>query len=86
MNDNATYVALRVESDASADLWWAAASQRHDAPAAIAALLGGRTRVEVTRDEAQRALAWAAGIGGWAGAERKPVFVYEPAPLVGSAA
>jgi hypothetical protein len=78
MNHDPTYVALRVEIGAPADPWWTAASQRRDAPAAIAALLGGRTRVEVTRDEADSALAWAAGIAGWTVAERKPVFLYEP--------
>jgi hypothetical protein len=88
MSDNATYAALRIDSGASTGIWWTAASQRHDAPAAIAALLGGRTRVEVTHEEAQSALAWAAGIAGWAGADRKPVFLYEPAsrPLIGSPA
>jgi hypothetical protein len=90
MSHYATYMALRVDSGAPADLWWTAASQRHDAPAAIAALLGGRTRVEVTREEADRALAWAAGIAGWAASEPKPVFLHEPtappAAMAGSAA
>jgi hypothetical protein len=74
-----TYSVLRVRSRASAPAWWSAASERRDAPVAIASLLGGRTRVEVTRDEAVRALAWAAGIAGWAAADPKPVFLHEPA-------
>jgi hypothetical protein len=74
-----TYSVLRVDPRATAPLWWSAASQRRDAPAAITALLGGRTRVEVTREEAVQALAWAAAIGGWPPADPKPVFVHEPA-------
>jgi hypothetical protein len=73
-----TYSALRVRSRASAPAWWRAASERQDAPAAIASLLGGRTRVEVTTDEGLRALEWAAGVAGWAGADPKPVFLHEP--------
>jgi hypothetical protein len=73
-----TYAALRVHGHASGHAWWTAASQRRDVPAAIAPLLAGRMRVEVTRDEAVRALAWAAGVAGWAAAEPKPVFVHEP--------
>jgi hypothetical protein len=88
MSHDATYVALRVDSAAHAELWWTAASLRHDAPAAMAALLGGRMRVEVTREEADRALAWAAAVAGWAGSEPKPVFLHEPmlAAMAGSAA
>jgi hypothetical protein len=74
-----TYSVLRVDSRATAPLWWRAASQRRDAPAAITALLGGRTRVEVTREEAVQALAWAAAIADWPTADPKPVFVHEPA-------
>ena len=73
-----TYAVLRVHGHPSAGAWWTAASQRRDAPAAIAPLLAGRSRVEVTREEAVRALAWAAGIAGWAAAEPKPVFLHEP--------
>jgi hypothetical protein len=78
MNLDATYAALRVDRGAAASVWWASVALRRDAPAPIAALLSGRTRVEVTRDEGQRALAWAAGVAGWAAAEPKPVFLHEP--------
>ena len=79
MSDHVTYSALRVNSRSPALVWWTAASQRRDAPPAITSLLGGRTRVEVTRDEAVQALAWAAGIAGWPAAGPEPVFVHEPA-------
>jgi hypothetical protein len=74
-----TYSALRVNSQSSARGWWTAASGRRDAPPAITSLLGGRTRVEVTRDEAAHALTWAAGIAGWPTAGPTPVFLHEPA-------
>jgi hypothetical protein len=74
-----TYAALRADRRDSDATWWNAASRRRDAPRAIAALVGGRSRVEVTRDEGQRALAWAAEISGWPTAERKPVYLHEPA-------
>ena len=73
-----TYSALRVSSRSSARAWWTAASRRQDAPPAIVSLLGGRTRVEVTRDEAAHALAWAAGIAGWPASGPEPVFLHEP--------
>jgi hypothetical protein len=74
-----TYSALRVSSRSSARVWWTAAARRQDTPHAIASLLGGRKRVEVTRDEAVHALAWAAGISGWPAAGPTPVFLHEPA-------
>ena len=40
------------------------------------ALMRGRTRVELTRDEAGEALEWAGGLDGWADAEPKPLHVY----------
>jgi hypothetical protein len=46
---------------------------------AIAALLAGRARVELSHDEAEQALAWAASVDGWDGADRKPVMQF-PAP------
>jgi hypothetical protein len=74
-----TYAALRVDSRASAPDWWTAASQRRDAPRAIASLLDGRTRVEVPHEEALGALAWAAEIVGWPVDGPKPVFMHQPA-------
>ena len=45
-------------------------------PEAISVLLSGRARVEVSREEAERALEWAAHVEGWASAEAKPLFLY----------
>ena len=75
----ASYCALRVAPGASADAWWSAASARHDAPPAIAALLAGRTRVELSHDEAMQALAWASTVDGWDGSELGSLVLY-PAP------
>ena len=75
------YLALRVCPQASPS-WWDAARGRRDVPAPIAALLKGRDRVEVTPDEAAKALAWASGVVGWATAEPKPVWLYQPAVAI----
>jgi hypothetical protein len=54
---NHTYYALRVRSDAVAPEWWAAAHARGaDAPQPVRALLTGRTRVELSPEEAIRAI------------------------------
>lgn len=74
-----SYVALRISSRASGAAWWEAATRRRDAPAPVAALLRGRSRVEVSADEASRALAWAGALSGWATAEPKPLFLHQPA-------
>jgi hypothetical protein len=42
----------------------------------VLALLRGRTRVEVSVDEAAGALDWASGLDGWADADPKPLFLY----------
>ena len=52
----AAYVALRVCPRADADVWWSAVRRRDDIPYAIAALLGGRARIELTREEATHTL------------------------------
>jgi hypothetical protein len=75
----ASYVALRASPADTAPTWWDAARQRRDAPLPIAALLRGRQRVEVTPDDAARALAWAGSLAGWATADPKPVVLYQPA-------
>jgi hypothetical protein len=36
----------------------------------------GRNRVELTADEADAALGWAAAVDGWAYAEPKPLIVH----------
>ena len=70
------FYALRVCPKATADAWWSAVRVRHDVPPAIVALMRGRTRVELTRDEAGEAMAWAGGLDGWADAQPKPLHVY----------
>ena len=70
------YCALRVCAGSDAHTWWLAVRRRRDVPAAIAALLAGRRRVEVEREEAVRALEWAARVDGWAEAPRKPLCLY----------
>ena len=72
------YLALRRSSDESAPVWWEAARQQHDRPAAVGALIAGRDRVEVTPDEAASVLAWAGALAGWAAADPKPLFLHEP--------
>ena len=76
------YSVLRVCPQATASVWWAAVSRLRDAPAAIAALARGRSRVELTSDDAVAALAWAGAIEGWSTAEPKPVFVHRAAASV----
>jgi hypothetical protein len=41
-------------------------------------LLGGRTRVELSAEEAVRAIHWAAQQDGWDDHELPPLFVYPP--------
>jgi hypothetical protein len=53
-----------------------AVRRRRDVPEAISVLLAGRARVELSCEEAERALEWAGRIDGWAGAETKPLCVY----------
>ena len=71
-----SYYALRASLATSAEAWWSDARTRDDAPAAVLALLRGRTRVEVSVDEAAGALDWASGLDGWADADPKPLFLY----------
>jgi hypothetical protein len=77
--DRSSYYALRASPRAEVGAWWSAVRRRPDAPRAITALLAGRSRVEVSREEAAHALAWAEGVDGWTAADPKPLVVY-PAP------
>lgn len=79
--DADSYCVLRVCPAAAADAFWAELRALDDVPDAIAALRAGRIRVEVSRREAAEALAWAAGVEGWATADPKPLFVYDPARM-----
>jgi hypothetical protein len=76
-----SYYALRVCPDAAASPWWASA--RHagsTAPRAIRAILAGRSRVELTADEAEHVLAWARELPGWDDDSLAPLRVYPAAP------
>ena len=76
-----TYFALRVCLRADAPDWWAAArGAQWSAPPAVRAILGGRTRVEVSADEAREAIAWAAALDGWDADGFNPLWVYPALP------
>ena len=77
-SDVASYCVLRVCARAPAEAFWAALRAQSEVPPAIGVLLAGRIRVELTRQEATEALAWASGISGWDSADPKPLFVYDP--------
>src|SRR4029450_1850361 len=55
---------LRVCPRAAADAFWSALRAEREIPDAIAVLLAGRIRVEITRQEAAEALGSAAGNSG----------------------
>jgi hypothetical protein len=68
--------ALRVCPRAAADRWWASARLAvHLAPPAVRAILTGRSRVEVSAQEAREALEWARGIDGWEADGTAPLYV-----------
>ena len=62
LEDTSTVV-LRLR--ASATVWTSAARTDDDAPPAARALLNGRTRVEISADEARTVFAWARDVPGW---------------------
>jgi hypothetical protein len=73
------YYALRVSSTATAPEWWAAAQQDvRRAPLPVRALLGGRTRVELSAEEAVLAVHWASRLSGWGDDGDHPLIVYPP--------
>jgi hypothetical protein len=78
LSDAASYCVLRVCARAPAEAFWAALRAQSEVPPAIGVLLAGRIRVELTRQEATEALAWASGISGWDSADPKPLFLYDP--------
>ena len=71
-----SYFALRAQTSQDTGAWWAAARRSRDKPPAVAAMLAGRDRVEVTQVEGEQALAWAGGVDGWGSASPKPFFLY----------
>jgi hypothetical protein len=76
---NRSFYALRVCPDAPASAWWRTALENsHSAPRPVQAILGGRTRVELTAEEAVVAIHWAAQQSGWEDHGEHPLFVYPP--------
>ena len=75
-----SYYALRVCPRAHAPRWWASARDAAAAPPAIAAILAGRSRVEVSAEEAVDALAWARKLPGWDDDSVAPLSAYPAAP------
>jgi hypothetical protein len=76
LTDRFSYCVLRVRPDARASEWWHAVRLRRDVPGAILVLAHGRSRVELTRDEAERALQWASSLDGWDASDPKPLQLY----------
>jgi hypothetical protein len=71
-----SYKALRIVRGSGAERWWSAARGSASVPPPLAALLQGRTRIEVSAEEARAALAWAERQDGWADASPKPLLVH----------
>jgi hypothetical protein len=71
-----SYVAVRAHRSRETDGWWAEAARLAPVPPPIAALLAGRTRIELSGREAEAVLAWAATLAGWTDADPKPLRVY----------
>jgi hypothetical protein len=75
-----SYVAIRVVASDGADAWWSAARRSAHVPPALKALFNGRARIEMTAEEADAALSWAATLDGWAAAKPKPLVAYPSVP------
>jgi hypothetical protein len=77
-----SYFALRVCPRAESLDWWLSARRAlHEAPLPMRAILAGRTRVEVSADEAGAVLRWARGLDGWDPNAPAPVWIYPVAPV-----
>jgi hypothetical protein len=76
ITDLMSYTALRIVSGSDAGTWLSAARDSDGVPRPVAALLGGRTRIEVSPEEANAAMAWAATLPGWTDADPKPLLVH----------
>ena len=76
-NFETSYKALRAVRGSDAEPWWWSAARRSSSvPPPLGALLQGRTRIEVSAEEADAALAWAERLDGWAEANPKPLLVH----------
>jgi hypothetical protein len=72
-----SYVALRAHRSPETAAWWAEAGRwSGSVPPPVAALLAGRTRIELSVTEADAALGWAATLRTWADADPKPLHVH----------
>ena len=78
---------LRVGEDAEGTAWWASAIRAlASAPPPVRALLSGRSRVEVSAEEASEVLAWASSLDGWDDSGITPLAAYPAAGAEGGAA
>jgi hypothetical protein len=76
-----TYFALRVCERVHDTTWWESAHRAIDsAPLTIRSILAGRSRVEVTAEEAREALAWARTLDGWDADPHPTLWVYPVEP------
>jgi hypothetical protein len=76
-----SYYALRVCERADASLWWACVRRAlPDVPAPVRAILAGRSRVEISADEAWAVLAWARTLDGWEIGGRTALHIYPLSP------
>ena len=80
MGEPSAHYVVRVRANVDAARWWSAAADADDAPAVIRALLTGRSRVEVSGDEAELVRAWARAIDGWPDDGDEPLSFYPAAP------
>jgi hypothetical protein len=77
-----SYFALRVCPRADSLEWWLSARRAvHGAPPAMRAILAGRSRVELSADEAGAVLRWARRLAGWDTDALAPVWIYPVAPV-----
>jgi hypothetical protein len=77
-----SYLALRTCTRAESPEWWVSARKAaNSAPPAVRAILAGRTRVEVSAEEAIAALKWARSVQGWDPDALAPVWIYPAAPV-----
>jgi hypothetical protein len=76
-----SYVALRAHRSPETAAWWDEADRSNAVPPPVAAFLAGRTRLELSVDEADAALHWAATLASWADAEPKPLRVHMHDPV-----
>ena len=77
-----SYFALRVCPRADS-LEWGLSARRavHGAPPAMRAILAGRSRVELSADEAGAGLRRARRLAGWGTDALAPVWIYPVAPV-----